>query len=322
MRTFVVKVAGREVAISRGADGKFIMPEELKHWAGKGSALKPAWEPIIVAMKPCEGTFAENALKWGVAGLAIDAGRIGTEARINQPMGRPENCYGGYGATATATATATVGRWPANVLLDEEAAAQLDQMSGISDSVNRVGLRSGRGASDLFSGLGEQGSVSMGHTDSGGASRFFYTAKASPSERSANLQGRNQHPTVKPVDLNRYLASLILPPDRETPRRLLVPFSGSGSEILGGIAAGWDECLGIESDPQWVAVARERIEESAPLFLRPEPQAPVQEESPEPTLFDVTEWSPESTALAPIETGETAGSQPLKILESVPSEAD
>ncbi len=246
-------------------DAGFILTDTLCWLHGQGfpkgyAQLKPAWEPITLAWKK------------GKRALAIDAARIGTTKRVPGSVSHTDSayCYGKFGQeTGTESGhDPNIGRWPANVLLDEEAAAQLDKMSGISDSVNRVGLRSGRGANGLQFGMAEQGSVSIGHDDAGGASRFFYTAKASPSERSANLQGRNQHPTVKPVDLNRYLASLILPPERDTPRSLLVPFCGSGSEILGAIAAGWESILGIEISEEYCKLARERIEESAPLFLR------------------------------------------------------
>jgi site-specific DNA-methyltransferase (adenine-specific) len=120
--------------------------------------------------------------------------------------------------------------------------------------------------------------------DSGGASRFFYCAKASRSEREAGLAGlpttdlyteanpqpnrdkvtqhkvANNHPTVKPLMLCRYLATLILPPPRDAPRRILVPYSGSGSEVLAALQAGWEEATGIEKEKDYIAIARGRIE--------------------------------------------------------------
>ncbi len=247
--------------------------DAARTWEGYGTALKPAWEPIILAMKPCEGTFAENALKWGVAGLAINAGRIETDEQLS--FGSRELGDGvkfGKCKPTTPGVQNDQGRWPANVILDEEAAEALDEQNGELTSGNNPAKRSADKHRTVYAGWkGEQCLVRRG-TDSGGASRFFYTAKASGSERSANLQGRNAHPTVKPVDLARYLASLILPPKRDGPRRLIVPFSGSGSEILGVMAAGWDEALGIEVSEEYCALARERIEESAPLFLRSGPR--------------------------------------------------
>lgn len=118
--------------------------------------------------------------------------------------------------------------------------------------------------------------------DQESATRFLYSAKASRRERDAGLDGfeakggnnwgegighssgedvvkRNTHPCLKPLDLNRYLASLILPPKRDTPRRILVPFSGSGSEMIGALLAGWDEAVGIERESDYVAIGEARL---------------------------------------------------------------
>jgi DNA modification methylase len=95
-----------------------------------------------------------------------------------------------------------------------------------------------------------------GYDDEGGASRFFFKAKARGKERKGN-----KHPTIKPMALCEYLARLILPPQRKTPRRLIVPFSGSGSEMLGALMAGWDHVTGIERDPHYVEIARRRLGE-------------------------------------------------------------
>src|SRR4029077_16651788 len=132
--------------------------------------------------------------------------------------------------------------------------------------------------------------------DSGGASRFFYCSKASRDEREQGLESldavafgmsnqakaeikrgtdrfensgigvnsvkmvKNSHPTVKPIDLNRWLASLLLPPDSVKPRRLLIPFSGVGSEIIGSSLAGWDEIVGVEMDTKYCETAKARIQ--------------------------------------------------------------
>jgi hypothetical protein len=176
-----------------------------------------------------------------------------------------------------------LGRWPANVILDAEASAALDLQSGESRSRARTGKRAGRDNGLKF-GMAQQVEVRMGHSDSGGASRFFYCAKASKGERNAGLDamtptkvndGRktaidnpfqrgetprlNTHPTVKPIKLIEYLAKLILPPERNAPRRLLIPFSGSGSEMLGARKAGWDEITGIEINREYVAIAAARL---------------------------------------------------------------
>jgi site-specific DNA-methyltransferase (adenine-specific) len=166
---------------------------------------------------------------------------------------------------------------------------ELDRQSGERRSGSPIGgdEKSTPGGGRVYGGGYERipGTV---YPDSGGASRFFYCAKAATAERSIGLEwsqadwpgeilgyhGRprsrladrwvecdNHHPTVKALDLCRYLATLILPPPREdgSPRRLLIPFSGSGSEAIGALLAGWDEVVCIENDPVSVEVSRCRI---------------------------------------------------------------
>lgn len=119
------------------------------------------------------------------------------------------------------------------------------------------------------------------YTDSGSAARFFYCAKSSKSERNAGLEGfedkitndgrktdidnafqrgkterKNHHPTVKPLSLTKYLATLIKPP---TGGRLLVPFSGSGSEMIGALQAGWEYVEGVELTEEYIPIAEARI---------------------------------------------------------------
>lgn len=244
-------------------------------WSGYGTALKPAWEPIVLAMKPLDGTFAENALEHGVAGLDIDGCRLPV---ADEAYAR--NCSGDHGHAGTrdggeATSmrmgggAASSGRWPANVVLDEEAAALLDEQSGELTS----GANPTRRGSDKFRNSygdfeGQRECVARRGTDSGGASRFFYCAKVSTAER-----GGSSHPTLKPLNLTAWLARLILPPARETPRRLLVPFSGAGSEVIGALAAGWDEVVGIEQSADYIAQARARIRGAGPLLYQEEPAA-------------------------------------------------
>jgi site-specific DNA-methyltransferase (adenine-specific) len=232
--------------------------------------LCPEFLPIIVAMKPCEGTFTENALKWGVAGLAIDAGRIQSGPSAGGSISGASAFGQGFGWNEHANRTTQIDRnapdrWPANVILDEEAGEMLDRQSGDRSSPwignpNTTGHKGGK----MFGGSeqGEQADQKPEYRDSGGASRFFYCAKASRSERGEG----NTHPCVKPIKLCEYLAKLLLPPKRDDARRLLVPFSGSGSEMIGALRAGWDEVVGIESNPEYVAIAERRIAGEAPLF--------------------------------------------------------
>lgn len=249
----------------------------------RGTALKPAWEPVILATKAPAGSLKENFETWGVAGLNIGACRV-EHAEILRPFasvndirnaGYNRKSNGGEGeASADRRHTGNgstnfaakpgprggspLGRWPANVILDETSAELLDQQTGILTS----GANPTRRNSDKFRNTysdfeGQRECEPARGADAGGASRFFYCAKASASERDGNV-----HPTVKPLKLTEYLARLILPPKRDVPRSLIVPFSGSGSEMLGAITAGWDEVTGIEREEQYIEIARARMEKA------------------------------------------------------------
>ncbi len=247
--------------------------EEAKAWDDYGSALKPAYEPIILCRKQGEKTYAENALRWGCGGLNIGGGRIpvgeepisvgsgnrllshirdGKESSVKRPM--PETLDSG----------SHPGRWPANVILDEESAAMLNVQTGIRKSgVMKSGTIRSRRKGQAF---GEFPPVVKNGTtgSTGGVSRFFYTSKVSTKERNMGMPDGlvNEHPTMKPIDLTRHLATLLLPPSRspeDAPRRLLVPFSGVGSEMIGALLAGWDEVIGIEQRLDYAEIAEKRI---------------------------------------------------------------
>lgn len=163
-----------------------------------GTALKPAHEPIVVARKPLAGTVAANVQEHGVGGLNIDATRIEGAAGDGHWTHRREigdgNIWGGGGRTDEdfGNENPAAGRWPANVVLDEEAARLLDAQTG---DVRSAGLYpttySEAGGYGGAVGNGVQGPL---YEDTGGASRFFYTAKAGRDERSAGVS-HNAHPT-------------------------------------------------------------------------------------------------------------------------------
>jgi DNA modification methylase len=268
------------------AAGPIPITEEAQRWEGYKSCLKPAWEPIILAQKPFEeGGFVESALERGVGGLNIDGCRIGSsggarydpddrtghtwaEHAAAQRAGvkTPNvNVYGPGAAHLNAIRSPKVeglGRYPSNVILDPTSARMVDAQSGITKSAGSGRTRLMPGTRfykpNLYGGVGGQITPGNQHRDQGGASRFYYVAKAGPKER-----GNNPHPTVKPVRLCEYLARLILPPEQpDHTRRLLVPFSGSGSEMIGGLRAGWDEVTGVEMDGEYAITAFTRIEEA------------------------------------------------------------
>jgi len=208
---------------------------EAQQWEGWGTALKPAFEPIILARKPLKGTVIQNTLEHGCGGINVDGCRV---------------AWGEGEEAGDPRAGSPTGRWPANVILDPEAGALLDTQAGEP------------------------------------VSRFFYCAKASRAEREAGLQGHetktgaqltgrqegsvglrsayagtrgaqpraNIHPTVKPINLMRYLVRLVTPPHGT----VLDPFTGSGST---GCAAVLERVnfVGIERENEYARIATARI---------------------------------------------------------------
>lgn len=234
---------------------------EAKQWDGWGTALKPANEPICVARKPLsEGTVAENVLKWGTGGINIDGCRIGTEGggtRCNKRdglgncLGHPDRKGTAYGVTYHAKESEGVeGRFPANVIFDEEAGRLLDEQSGISKS--KKSMRGvGYTDSNIYGVGNKEFDTERGFNDSGGASRFFYCAKASKKERGEG----NKHPTVKPVDLMEYLIKLVTPAGGV----VLDPFIGSGTTAIAAINLGL-HYIGFELEKENYDIANQRIE--------------------------------------------------------------
>ena len=220
-------------------------------WQGWGTALKPAYEPVILARKPLTGTVAANVQEYGTGALNIDGGRIPAADKTKFPGGgysrhESDAAYefgGDPNFTTTGKDAHPSARWPANLILDESAGAMLDAESGRE------------------------------------VSRFFYCPKASKAERNAGLDGfdvkrpderdktgmgtfdekgvqpqRNAHPTVKPIDLMRYLVRLVTPPGGT----VLDPFTGSGTT---GIAAGLEgfDFIGIEREAEYREIAEARL---------------------------------------------------------------
>lgn len=273
-------------------------------WDGWGTALKPAFEPLALARKPLEGTMAANVVQWGVGGLAIDACRIGEAGgttKGNPPKGPSNGVYGDGLNGACDVVALDAGRWPANLILDEDAAAILDASAGDRPS-KPFPEHTAPGAV-----LPLTRRTAGGYSDSGGPSRFFYCAKVSTKEREAGCEhllartagemteredgsiglenpragaGRtggahNHHPTLKPIALTTWLARLLLPPPRaDRPRVILVPFSGAGSEMVGALRAGWDGVFGIELDEDgdgqpagYIEIAQARLRHWCPESL-------------------------------------------------------
>jgi site-specific DNA-methyltransferase (adenine-specific) len=213
--------------------------EAAKQWAGWGTALKPALEPITVARKPLSGTVAANVLRYGTGGINVDACRIGTDDNI---FGKYYKKPGEYQQPQ--------GRWPANLIHDgsDEVVGLFPETDGV------VGARREGGDKSIFSGGGHtqtnKQSIVGGSKDTGSAARFFYTAKAYKSDRGHG----NNHPTVKPVDLMRYLVRLVCPMGGI----VLDPFNGSGTTAVASRA---EHCryIGAELNEDYCRITIERL---------------------------------------------------------------
>ena len=228
---------------------------------GWGTALKPAWEPIVLARKPLTGTVSANVARDGTGALNIDACRIpGGDPNNLKRLGRDyTNPDTNFGTTKFGQVTRAVvggsplGRWPANIMLDEEASAQLDEQSGErGSSLNQPydGQDRSLGRNGIYGDGNSDDATVFGYYDSGGASRFFYTAKASRSERNH----ANHHPTVKPLALMRWLVRLVTPPGGV----ILDPFVGSGTTLVAARAEGF-RGIGIDCEEDYLRIAAGRL---------------------------------------------------------------
>jgi DNA modification methylase len=276
---------------------------EAKQWEGWGTALKPAYEPIVLARKPIlEQNIAQNVLKWGVGGINIDECRVEFEDTPNpatNPKYRQENNYkvpvGGQESNGVVAFTSgknginPSGRFPANIIHDGSEEVVNGFPETTSGKMKPEHTRNTNGSPNgIYGKFDKEHPLGETYGDSGSASRFFYTAKASQDDRNEGLDiagfnkqvvndGRqtpidnafqrgetkrlNSHPTVKPVDLMRYLVRLITPNNGTC----LDLFMGSGST---GKAVVLENAynnknyhfIGIDMTPNYVEISKARIE--------------------------------------------------------------
>lgn len=249
-------------------------------YEGWGTALKPANEPICVARKPIsEKTIAENVLKWGTGGINIDGCRVGTETIMTNMKNTKGGLYnlGNEDRTNEVENTFNEGRFPANIILDEEVGRVLDEQTGPTSQGHwpkgkTKGFGEFGGGETTYEGVGPKDK----NKDKGGASRFFYCPKVGKKERNMGLDGfedkqrhmnlssvvsdsklpaKNNHPTLKPINLMTYLCRLVTP----VGGIVLDPFMGSGSTGIAARLEGFRFC-GMEMDIDYFKISESRIE--------------------------------------------------------------
>ena len=269
---------------------------EAQLWHGWGTALKPSHEPIVLAMKPIDGTFVNNALTWGVAGLWIDGGRVGYAEQESDNRVGTDFVSNGGDASANANDNQVpnkyyvqmykpTGRFPANLIHDGSDEVLECFPNSVTKHIESPSMCDED--ANTWGGTFQRNRGARGYDGEGSAARFFYCAKASRSERNAGLEGmeaiaaqstgwsgdgmplrqdgterkmpmkQNHHPTVKPLALMRYLARLTKTP---TGGVILDPFMGSGTTGMAAVLEGRD-FIGIELNAEYLEIAERRIAE-------------------------------------------------------------
>lgn len=258
--------------------------DAAREWEGWGTALKPAHEPITLARKPLSGTVAANVQEHGTGALNIDATRIGTSDKLPTAGGTREmgnQVYGKGLGVSSGRSAELGGRWPANVVLDESQAAELDRQTGmLAGAGNKPGsMRTGWADGDAHERTSQvptySGGPSTVYGDSGGASRFFYVAKAPKSERPV-VDGV-AHSTVKPVTLMRWLVRMVTPPGGT----VLDPFAGSGTTAEAALLEGFN-VTAIEREADYLPLIQARIDRTTTALA-------AQAEADADTLFPIDE---------------------------------
>ncbi len=228
---------------------------------GWGTALKPAFEPVVLARKAfSEKTVAANVLRWGTGAINIDGCRVGTETISTHSRGtngafpkRPTETTAEESGRKTDQRSGLdysdrTGRWPANLIHDgsEGVIAAFPNAPGQMAVV--TGLEPSSKTNNVY-GQFQGRAVTPKRSDSGSAARFFYSAKASKKDRAGS-----KHPTVKPIALMQYLIRLITPPGGV----VLDPFAGTGTTGVAALREGMRAML-IEREAEYRADIHNRL---------------------------------------------------------------
>lgn len=244
-------------------DAGFEIRDSIAWMYGSGfpkhrAALKPAFEPIVMARKPFKGSLTANEAEHGTGALDIDGCRVGTEESTSRPRGtfpHSDDAWGN-GRPGEVSQSHPAGRWPANVVLDEHMAAVLDgqtaEMRAAKPSGGHIRHNTATGVNTIK--LGLRANEAKGHDDeAGGASRFFYVAKAPKKERP--VVDDVAHATVKPLALMRWLVRLVT----AAGGTVLEPFAGSGTTVEACILEGL-HCIAIEQEAEYLPLIQARID--------------------------------------------------------------
>jgi site-specific DNA-methyltransferase (adenine-specific) len=254
-----------------------------KKYSGYGTALKPAYEPIVMCRKPFKGTVAKNVLEYGTGGINIDGCRIECNDKTKFPVGdySTDTTVGKIRNSNRTEDTYKNGRFPANILHDgsDEVLEHFPHTKSgkMTSEHNRHTDGSPNG---IYGKFDVNHPLSETYGDSGSAARFFYCSKANKKDRNEGCEslekkqyssdGRevenetafqrnksianNNHPTVKPTSLMRYLVRLVCPEGGT----VLDPFNGSGSTGKAAVLEGFDY-IGIEMDKDYIAISECRL---------------------------------------------------------------
>ena len=237
--------------------------EQSKLWDGwKTCGFKPAFEPIIVAQKQNDGTYANNALKWGVSGFWVDGSRIGTKDNLGRPKGEQNDLFAGFKKQEYMDNTKGLGRYPANIILSCYCESNIHEPDcpvfilddQVPPSKSSRSKRGGVRKNKVYGKYDEPENYECGFEDEGGPSRFFYCVKAKKSERM--YEEGFKHSTVKPIGLFKYLCNLTKTP---TSGIVLDPFSGSGTTAVAAMLTGRDS-VSIEKEKEYFDMSLVKLE--------------------------------------------------------------